>query len=274
MARRIVARRIVDRPRGQAENQRLHRPGASAHMSLPRDPSQIRKALRVPFSRYAIFFTPAPGALASFGASWLGWDLASGRPVPHPSVAGLPQEIRALTAAPRRYGFHATLKPPFVLAPGQSEALLQDACAELASGLPVVPIDDLAVTPLGRFLALTANGEQTALRDLAARVVRELDSFRAPATASELARRRQARLTGPQEALLLRWGYPFVMQAFRFHLTLTGRLPRAEIPAVQAALCGAMAPCLSAPATLDALTLAGEDGDGHFHAIARFALGG
>ena len=67
------------------------------------------------FDRYAIYFTPQ-GSLAEAGAAWLGWDLARGRTVAHPDVAGL--DVAALTETPRKYGLHATIKPPFVLAEG------------------------------------------------------------------------------------------------------------------------------------------------------------
>lgn len=225
------------------------------------------------FRRFAIYYTPRPGPLAHFGAAWLGRDLATGRPPPRPEVPGLTQDPRDLTTQPRRYGFHATLKPPFALAPGTSQAALQQACKALASTLPPVVIEALTLTRMGRFLALTATGDDGPLRDLAARVTRDLDPHRAAPEPAELARRRQARLSPRQEALLTRWGYPYVMEEFRFHLTLTGRLPRSEIDGVAGALQKALAPLLDRPVTIDDLTLVGEDHQGDFHSIARYALG-
>ena len=38
-------------------------------------------------------------------------------------------------------------------------------------------------------------------------------------------------LTDRQEALLTQWGYPYVMEEFRFHITLTGALDPAHLDA-------------------------------------------
>ena len=63
-----------------------------------------------------------------------------------------------------------------------------------------------------------------ALEHLAADCVRDFDAFRAPLTAEDRARRRPAKLTQRQRDHLDRWGYPYVFEDFRFHMTLTGRL--------------------------------------------------
>jgi hypothetical protein len=52
----------------------------------------------------------------------------------------------------------------------------------------------------------------------------EFDTFRAPLTAEDRARRNPSKLTPRQRGYLDRWGYPYVMEDFRFHMTLTGRL--------------------------------------------------
>ncbi|HTZ38232.1 MAG TPA: DUF1045 domain-containing protein [Stellaceae bacterium] len=86
-------------------------------------------------ARYAVYFVPEPGApLARFGAAWLGYDIAGGKAAARPALAGVPAErLEAITAEPRRYGFHATLKPPFSLAEGTSAAALDAAVAALAA---------------------------------------------------------------------------------------------------------------------------------------------
>ena len=113
-----------------------------------------------------------------------------------------------------------------------------------------------------------------ALAALAAAAVARFDRFRVPSEPAELARRRAQRLTARQEALLQRWGYPHVMEEFRFHMTLTGALPEADLAAVEAALASVLAPLLPAPFIVDALTLLGADGEGRFHQIARVPLTG
>lgn len=128
-------------------------------------------------------------------------------------------------ADPLRYGFHGTLKPPFRLADGKDEARLLAGVEALASRLRPVNLAGLAVREIGRFIAIVPDTAPGALSDLAAACVSELDTFRAPATEEELTRRRRAGLSTRQEELLVRWGYPYVMDEFRFHLTLTGKVP-------------------------------------------------
>ncbi|MGR3628012.1 MAG: DUF1045 domain-containing protein [Sulfitobacter sp.] len=223
------------------------------------------------FDRYAIYYTPQ-GSLAEAGAAWLGWDVARGQAVAHPEVAGL--DVAALTQTPRKYGLHATIKPPFVLAEGTTADGLLAEFEALCTRLSPVTLDGLALTPLGRFLALTPEGDTAALNAMAAEVVRGLDTFRAPPSEADLARRRQANLTPAQEANLSQWGYPYVMEAFRFHVTLTGKLPKSDLPRVTAALAPYIAPHLPQPFILDSLTLVGQAEDGMFHEVHRAALSG
>lgn len=65
------------------------------------------------FRRYGLYYTPRPGALAEFGAAWLGWDPVAGQSMAHPAIDGLPRDISEITASPRKYGLHGTIKPPF-----------------------------------------------------------------------------------------------------------------------------------------------------------------
>jgi len=226
----------------------------------------------MPFTRYAVYVTPPPGPLAEFGAAWLGWDPVRGTAVPHPDLPDLPAPITDLTEAPRRYGLHATMKPPFALAPGTSEAALRDAFAAFCTATAPVTLDGLAVVPLGRFLALRPEGDETAVNALAAACVRAFEPFRAPLTGTEIARRRAGGLTPDQEARLMRWGYPHVMAGFRFHITLTGKRPKSDLPALRATLARHLAPLVPRPCPVDALSLMGEDRQGRFHLIHRHTL--
>ena len=223
------------------------------------------------FDRYAIYYTPQ-GSLAGAGAAWLGWDVARGQTVAHPSVPGL--DVAALTETPRKYGLHATIKPPFVLAEGVMADDLQAAFKALCTQLAPVTLDGLTLTPLGRFLALAPEGDTAALNAMAAEVVRGLDTFRAPPAEADLARRRQASLTPAQEANLIQWGYPYVMDAFRFHITLTSKLPKGDLPQVTAALTPYITPHLPQPFMLDSLTLVGQAKDGMFHEVHRATFTG
>ncbi len=224
-------------------------------------------------TRYAIYYAPE-GALARFGAAWLGWDAEAGETRAHPAIGPLPRPPADLTATPRKYGFHGTMKPPFRLAEGQDAAGLRAALAALCAGLAPVRLDGLRLRRLGGFLALVPEGETAPLELLAADVVAGLDAFRAPPTAAEITRRRPERLTPRQRDHLDRWGYPYVMDEFRFHLTLTGDLPEAEAAAVEAVLGPALAPLLPRPFVVDALGLYAEAADGRFRLLHRYPLSG
>lgn len=225
------------------------------------------------FTRYAIYYTPPKGPLAEFGASWLGWDIAKGIRAAHPNLPDLPLPISTLTERPGKYGLHGTIKPPFRLADGAGLEDLSQACANLAAISTPLTFEGLNLSRLGGFLALTIAGDQTPLKDLAAVFVRELDGFRAPPSASESERRLRANLNARQKALLEQWGYPYVMDEFRFHMTLTGRIPRKKVDSVRDTLLPHVAPFLVGPLTIKEVTLVGEDKDGMFHEMERFALG-
>jgi len=229
------------------------------------------------YARWAVYYLPPPdgetAALAAAGAAWLGWDVETGCEVAHPALSGLPVPVAGLTATPRRYGFHATIKPPFRLARGTRPDALVAACAALCRDLSPVRLDGVRLTDLEGFLALTPAGDTAALDALAARVVAEFDAFRAPAPAQEIARRRAAGLTARQDALLARWGYPYVMEEFGFHMTLTGRLTPDVRDPVATVLVDWLAPALPRPFTVGHLALAGEGADGRFRLVARWALG-
>jgi putative phosphonate metabolism protein len=218
--------------------------------------------------RQAIYFAPPAGsALARFGAGWLGWDAEAGAAVAGPVVPGR----AALVAGPRRYGFHATLKPPFRLAEGVDAAGLDAAVAAVAAGFGRFEVR-LRLGWLGGFLALVPAGEAEDVAALAAACVTRLDRFRAPPGAAELARR-GAGLDAVEAANLARWGYPWVLERFRFHMTLTGPVPQAGRAAAEAALAPLVAPLLAAPVPVVDVCRFGEGADGMFRVIRRYRLG-
>jgi len=215
--------------------------------------------------RYAIYYAPEAGAFADAAAFWLGWDPVAGRAVPQPDLPGIYEQ----TADPRKYGFHGTIKPPFRLAEGVDFAQLCDEAERLAHGLAPVVMDGLQLIVLEGFAALVPRGNVTALTALAADVVARLDHLRAPLTEAEITRRRPERLTARQRALLDEYGYPYVMEEFRFHLTLTGRDPG---PGLITAAQARFAPHLPQPFVLQELCLFGEALDGSFHLLHRYPL--
>lgn len=201
--------------------------------------------------RFAVYFAPNPSShLHRLGSEWLGRDAWTGNPVVQPEVQGL----ATMTESPRRYGFHATLKPPFVLDPGVVAANLYEAMTGLAGKEAKIKIT-LRVDRIDGFLALIPDRPVPALGRLAARCVMELDGLRKPATPAELARRRLATLTPRQEEHLQRWGYPYVLDDFYFHMTLSDRLSPDRSHDLQAAAIAHFSDALSEAIIIDGLSL-------------------
>ncbi|MGY8704527.1 DUF1045 domain-containing protein [Bradyrhizobium sp. 18BD] len=178
------------------------------------------------FPRYAIYFAAGTdSALTRFGAELLGYDAYTGGELPFPRDAlHVAPDWRDITADPRKYGFHGTLKAPMALAPGKSEAELLAACATFASKTRPIPTIRPIVDAISGFIAVIPAEPVDALQQLAADCVRDFDAFRSELTAEDRARRKPEKLSERQRDYLDRWGYPYVMEEFRFHMTLTGRL--------------------------------------------------
>jgi hypothetical protein len=171
--------------------------------------------------RYALYYAPAAAhPLWKAGCDWLARDPESG-------AAGLPASHRA---APRRYGFHATLKPPFALRDGRAEPELLAALAAWACERGAFEMPALAVATLGDFIALrpvardaTAPGRP--LRELADGCVSVFDEFRRPLSPAEAAGRISPELDAGRRGNVDRWGYAHVFDHWRFHMTLSDSLP-------------------------------------------------
>ncbi|MBR0954108.1 DUF1045 domain-containing protein [Bradyrhizobium canariense] len=177
-------------------------------------------------SRYAIYFAAgSDSALSRFGAELLGYDAYTGNELPFPADAShLAPDWRDVAADPRKYGFHGTLKAPMALAPGKTEAELLAACATFAGKPRPVPVIRPVVDAISGFIAVIPAEPVGTLQELAADCVRAFDGFRTALTAEDRARRKPEKLSERQRDYLDRWGYPYVMEEFRFHMTLTGRL--------------------------------------------------
>jgi hypothetical protein len=174
-------------------------------------------------ARYAIYYAPQEAtALWDKASAWLGRDAYADAPRDRPAFPALSDlDLDALTAEPRSYGFHATLKAPFELAARRSESELLAGVRALAARVSSFEAA-IAVGALGRFLAFRLQAASPQMDALHSACVRELDAFREPLSDFDLARRRKAPLTSQQDERLIAWGYPYVFEDFRFHLTLTG----------------------------------------------------
>jgi hypothetical protein len=218
----------------------------------PRDAAEAGAAA----PRYAVYFAPAEASpWGRFGRQWLD---GAWRP------SGIDAaRWQALLRAPRRYGFHATLKAPFRLATGCTPDMLAARIEALASRHGAVPLGTLAAHDLDGYVALTPEAPPPALQGLAERCVLELDDLRAPLSMAERARRRPERLDERGRALLEAHGYPQVLERFRFHMTLAMTERDGDAAAVQACVAAELAALQrEAPLVLDRLCLCVEPGPG------------
>jgi putative phosphonate metabolism protein len=223
--------------------------------------------------RYAIYYAPAEGsALEAFGRSWIGRDHVTGAPIDPPVVPGLDAaRQRQVSAFPRHYGFHATLTAPVELHPERTRDELVASLREFAAarkaflGPPVAPMG------LSGFIAFKLTGPCAPLHQLADDCVRSFEPFRAPLREDDVARRRAGGLTPRQVCYLVEWGYPYVFEEFRFHMTLTGRLQDPERSQVLDAVQKLAVPLIDQPLQVDAVSLYEQSArDEPFLLTARF----
>ena len=207
--------------------------------------------------RYAIYFAPEPASpLAELAASWIGRDAATGKAVQQPDFDGLgADELAGITGPARRYGFHATLKAPFRLADGVSERDLLQAMDGFCASRTRFALEGLAVGAIEGFVALLPAGDVSQLNAFAGDVVSAFDGCRTELTESEIERRNPDQLSLAELRNLMRWGYPYVFDCFRFHMTLTSRVPDRDRDRVLRAAREHFAPVTEREITIDALTL-------------------
>ena len=176
-------------------------------------------------ARYAIYYTPAEDhPLCALGNEWLGRNAFTGDKVRRREFPGMSDDdIDRLTSSPSHYGFHATMKAPFELREGRTEAQLVKRLESFARQQPAFDVR-LAVRPLGQFIALRLTENFDAMRTLHEACVRDFDGFRAALSYDDIERRRKADLSPEQDARMLDWGYPYIFEDFRWHMTLSSRI--------------------------------------------------
>ncbi len=221
------------------------------------------------FRRFAVYHLP-DGALGDFGAAWLGWDVRAGAAVAHTDDLS---DAAGVAQTPRRYGFHATLKAPFRLAQGREVQELALALRMICDRLAPFALE-LAPSRDWGFAALRPRHQPPELIALESSVVTRLDEFRAPLNTEEYDRRRPDALPAQARKHLDHWGYPFVLDLFSYHLTLSGALAPEAAGTLLAELSPRLAPLIAAPMPVAAAALVGEDEAGFFHLIEEFPLRG
>lgn len=242
-------------------------------MQIMQTAPRTRATRKLMTERFGIYFAPSTDSeFWKLGSKWLGRDCARGNRLDHPSFKDLNAELlHKVTKSPRRYGLHATIKAPMGLAKGYERDDLQEALSLFAQNTVPKKIGRLKLKAIGRFLALVPENQTSAVESLAANVVQEFDGFRAPLSQEKRAERIAAGLSAQQTELLDKWGYPYVMDQFRMHITLTNSLNEKEGPIVLRAAQKWFAPILEIEHSFDRFCLYKESAPGApFERIADY----
>lgn len=214
--------------------------------------------------RYALYFTPPSGdGLVKIAANWLGRNAFSNEKIRRPhSPLMEDSQIQALTRDARRYGFHATLKAPFRLNDNNQESDLVEALIKFSNQNAAFILPRLKIKQIGPFFALVPAQVNDELNELANEAVRFFDPYRAELSEIELLKRKPETLTLKQQAYLSEWGYPYVFDEFRFHMTLTGPVADDQQDKVHRILEEFFAPVLSESVEVSNIALFVEEESG------------
>lgn len=207
--------------------------------------------------RYAIYYAPPPGSgLEAFGRQWLGRDHVTDRTIQQPKIDSLDSAfLSRITRSAGHYGFHATLKAPFVLRDGKNADELIAKASAFAASRTAFEIPGLIVARLSQWVAFTLKAPAIDMDRLAADCVRAFEPLRAEPDQADLDRRRQAGLTPRQNQQLVDYGYPYIFEDFHFHMTLAGPLDGDEAGSVHQLLAGMAPPGIGEPLTIDAISI-------------------
>ena len=204
-----------------------------------------------------------------------GWDCRKGQYISSENAFSEPLADREyFTKKPRKYGLHATLKAPFRLQTTQNEPALRSAFHGFCNHQKPAASGNLTLSEQGGFISLRPQRQSAALFELGKNCLEAFDPFRAPLDQNDLNRRRNARLSPRQNDFLHQWGYPYVLQEFQFHITLSSRLSILQREKIIPALKNLLAHELDCPFIIAHLALMGEDRNGQFHILEEANLSG
>ncbi|TPW32347.1 DUF1045 domain-containing protein [Martelella alba] len=222
--------------------------------------------------RYAIYFTPeATDPLTIAASSWLGRSAFSTEPTGFPETVPVsPDRMQVVTAAAARYGFHATLKAPFTLKESVTPAALEAAFDVFCRKHSAFTLPEITLGELGNFFALVPAERYPHLQAFAAGVVDQFEPMRAPLSEADIARRKPESLSDTERANLLRWGYPYVFDEFRFHMTLTGPVQGTDATVIRSAAAEYFAPFIGRPLAINGLALFVEETRGGPFTVRRW----
>lgn len=218
--------------------------------------------------RVAIYWVPDAGSeLERFGQTLFAQPPLNEA---HPLFPGLDAStVAEAVKQPARYGLHATIKAPFRLKAGLSVENLQAELEAFTRRRKCRTSGSLRLTSGNRYITLIPTPPRFELEWLEAECVTHFDRFRAPLDEEDRARRSLDPGMVRERQYLEELGYPYVLSAFRFHITLMGPLSEPGFSRMLEAL----KPVVSAfekPLVIRELALVGDPGHGGtFQVLSR-----
>ena len=185
------------------------------------------------YSRYAIYYAPPKeSSLEEFGRYWFGWDPLNAKLINNKhrinylNRFGIKNliNIDKNVLIPKKYGFHGTLIPPFKLNKNYSTNTLFKKTEEIAKKFKKFKFYKFKLKKMNNFYAFVQNKKNNNINKLSNRLVRELFKFRSPLSKKEIDRRNPSKLSKLQLNILYKWGYPYIMSEFNFHMTLASEV--------------------------------------------------
>ena len=233
------------------------------------------------YKRVAIYFLPKKNSsLENFGKNLLGRDINKKKKI---SLTRRQKyfinrgftyfdELKDYCEQPAKYGFHATLKAPFRLKRNVKTKNFYDVISHIATQHSRFKIKGLKIVYSKKFTFITSRKPNKLLINLESDLVKHLDTFRAELNKTEIKKRIPDSLTFKQNKYLKEWGYPFVFDQFKFHMTLMNQNNNKLSNKQKLELEKLIYKISNNVIEFNEISLLGENKNGHFEEIKRFKL--
>ena len=233
------------------------------------------------YKRVAIYFLPKKNSsLENFGKNLLGRDINKKKKI---SLTRRQKyfinrgftyfdELKDYCEQPAKYGFHATLKAPFRLKRNVKTKNFYDVISHIAAQHSRFKIKGLKIVYSKKFTFITSRKPNKLLINLENDLVKHLDTFRAELNKTEIKKRIPDSLTFKQNKYLKEWGYPFVFDQFKFHMTLMNQNNNKLSNKQKLELEKLIYKTSNNVIEFNEISLLGENKNGYFEEIKRFKL--